>query len=519
MRVRGRGASGGLGVAALVVIGLAFAGAAWARPGGGESYSGGGGHGDGGGGGDGGLALELVFQLLRLCFYYPKIGLPLLAIVVGVLIYSAYRKAQNKDWDSGPPVPLARAASLEDLRRIDPEFSQVVFEDFAFRLFAAAHRARRSEAELAAVAPYVSEAARRALLARAPAGQAVGSVVVGAMRTIRLSLPEGADAAGADGPGPSAASPAGAAGAGQVRMVVEFEANVTTVPAAGAAAKTYFSVERWTFSRAADARSRPPDAKGFPCPVCGAPWQAAATGTQVCASCNTSVDNGRFDWTVEDVVLASIDERPPTLTEEVRERGTELPTYYQAGFDKRWLALLDSDPELRESAVLARLRLIFDQLNAAWSKGELREVRGLVSDGLYDSLQYWIEAYRASGLRNELVGMRITHTVVCKLVRDRYYDALTVRLWGTGKDFVVRTATGEVVRGSKHRDRAYSEYWTLIRAAGRKGAAHPVSTCGNCGAPLTVSMAGACEHCGAHLTRGEFDWVLSKIEQDDSYRG
>jgi hypothetical protein len=32
-------------------------------------------------------------------------------------------------------------------------------------------------------------------------------------------------------------------------------------------------------------------------------------------------------------------------------------------------------------------------------------------------------------------------------------------------------------------------------------------------------MAGACEHCGAHVTAGEFDWVLSKIEQDDTYRG
>jgi hypothetical protein len=32
-------------------------------------------------------------------------------------------------------------------------------------------------------------------------------------------------------------------------------------------------------------------------------------------------------------------------------------------------------------------------------------------------------------------------------------------------------------------------------------------------------MAGTCDHCGAHVTGGEFDWVLSKIEQDDSYRG
>jgi len=32
-------------------------------------------------------------------------------------------------------------------------------------------------------------------------------------------------------------------------------------------------------------------------------------------------------------------------------------------------------------------------------------------------------------------------------------------------------------------------------------------------------MAGACTYCGAHVTSGEFDWILSKIEQDDSYRG
>ena len=44
-------------------------------------------------------------------------------------------------------------------------------------------------------------------------------------------------------------------------------------------------------------------------------------------------------------------------------------------------------------------------------------------------------------------------------------------------------------------------------------------TCANCGAPLRVGMAGACEHCGVHVTGGEFDWVVSKIEQDDTYRG
>jgi hypothetical protein len=449
------------------------------------------------------VLLELVFHLLRLCIYYPKIGLPILAIVIGFVLYSSYKKAQNKDWDSGPPVQLERSIDLESLRRLDPEFSQVVFEDFAFRLFSAAHRARSSEAQLAAVAPYVMLAAQRALLARAPVGQAVSSVVIGAMRTFRVEIPE---------------QPIDVQGRPErVRIGLEFEANVTA--GAKGAERTYFSVESWLFGRAATARSRAAGGKGYPCPNCGAPWQASASGTQVCNSCGQSVDNGRFDWTVEQISLASIDERPPTLTEDVRERGTDLPTYHQAGFDSLWRSLLDSDPEVTEAAVMTRLRMIYDRLNDGWSRGDLADVRGLVSDGLYDYLQYWVNAYERQGLRNSLHDMRITHSDLCKLVRDHSYDALTIRIWGKGKDFVVRVAAGELVRGSKHRDRAYSEYWTFIRASGRRGPVAAEPKCGNCGAPLAVSMAGACEHCGAHLTQGEFDWVLSKIEQDDSYRG
>lgn len=515
-RRRAWAGAGGLLALGLLAVGLLGwgGGEALARPGGGDSYSGGGGHGSSGGGGDGGGALlELIFHLLRLCFYYPKIGLPLLAIVVGFILYSSYKKQQNKDWDSGPPVELARSIELEELRRLDPDFSQVVFEDFAFRLFSAAHRARASEADLAAVAPYVMAAAQRALLSRTP-GQPVTSVVVGAMRTFRVELPDQE----VDAQGRSE----------RVRIGLEFEANVTVGPSGPkGASRTYFSVESWLFGRAATARSRPPSAaKDFPCPNCGAPWRAKATGTQVCEYCGQSVANGRFDWTVENISLSSIDERPPTLTEDVRERGTDLPTYHQPGFDRRWRSLQEDDAAVTEDAVVARVKMIYARLNEAWSHGELGPVRGLVSDGLFDYLQYWVDAYRREGLSNQLRDMRITHSSLCKLVRDRSFDALTLRIWGKGKDFVVRNGTGsgggeagELVRGSKTRDRAYSEYWTLIRSAKRQGEVQAAATCGNCGAPLSVNMAGACESCGAHLTSGEFDWVLSKIEQDDSYRG
>ncbi|MEP6860762.1 MAG: TIM44-like domain-containing protein [Deltaproteobacteria bacterium] len=480
-----------IGTLAVFVV-CALCAIAAARPGGGDSFSGGGGHSSGGGGGGGAFViLELVWYLFQLVLYYPFIGVPLILGIIGWVAWSSYKQNKNKDWDSGPAATLSPAAPTTALRQIDPEFSPVVFEDFAFRLFSTAHRARASADQLATVAPYVSEGARTSLAQREPTATPVKQVIVGALRTIDTDIDDT-----------------------DVTLAVELEANVMT------AAHTYYSVERWWFKRAKAVHSKPPGvSRTFRCPNCGAPWQASASGTQVCASCNQVVDNGRFDWVVDSIELASQDERPPSLTKEVEERGTDLATYKSADRDAKWDALIAADPTLTEATFERRVQMIYDMLNKGWASNDLEVIRGFVTDGLFDYLQYWIEAYKREGLRNQLTDMRITKVDYAKVSRDKYYDAVTIRIWGTGKDFVVRGETGQVVRGSKRVDRAYSEYWTLIRSAGKRGAPKAEPTCGNCGAPLHVTQSGECEHCGAHVTGGEFDWVLSKIEQDDTYRG
>jgi len=68
--------------------------------------------------------------------------------------------------------------------------------------------------------------------------------------------------------------------------------------------------------------------------------------------------------------------------------------------------------------------------------------------------------------------------------------------------------------------RKWSEYWTFVRYCKAKPAAARADlNCPNCGAPLKVNAVGICEFCGGKITSGEFDWVLSKIEQDESYAG
>ncbi|MGH7338777.1 MAG: TIM44-like domain-containing protein, partial [Myxococcota bacterium] len=335
---------------------------------------------------------------------------------------------------------------LDKLHAVDPDFSPILFEDFAFRLYATCHEARHHDEILDGLAPYVTETARKQLAGRRPRGPVTG-IVVGAMRPYFATVPAPGD--------PGARAIVG----------LELEANYTVETQDGP--RTHYAIERWKLSRAATAHTRRKDlTKGFPCPNCGAPWEAKRThNVQRCPYCNEIVDNGRFDWQVVDIELVHTRDQPPTLTGEVPERGTDLPTYRAPDVDARWNELLAADPQLTEEAILDRLRMVYDELYAAWARNDLSTARPYLSDGLFDYLTYWIDAYRQQGLQNRLDRMHLTGTTIAKVHRDRWYDSITIRIWGAGKDYVVRGE--QLVRGSRNKDRAYSEYWTLIRSSER----------------------------------------------------
>jgi predicted lipid-binding transport protein (Tim44 family) len=505
-----------LGLAALAWL---LCAAAWARPGGGHSFSGPSHSSPHGHGGDGDGGFELVVLLLRLVFAYPKLAIPVLVIVV-VWWVRTQRGGRLESWEtphhahaSAPRPAAARAAERTDLgalRELDPDFSRVLFEDFAYRLYASVQRARGDAAALAALAPYLAEDVRAALLrgddpdrdgsrALGPAST-VSHVVVGALRIAGVSVPV-----------------AGAAAGEAVRIELGYEANLT-FSAAGADARTLYTRERWTLTRAPDARSKPPGSyERLGCPNCGAPFRAS--DNRRCAYCGEVVSDGRFNWMLHARRVLAEESRPPSLTANVAERGTDRPTVRASDHEARWRELVARDPAVNEAALQARINLIYRELNAAWSQRALDGVRALVSDGMFDYLQYWVQAYRAQGLENVLKDMRVRGLERAKVVSDRYFDALTVRVFASGIDFTRDVGSGQVRSGDTDHPRTYSEYWTLIRGAGVRGAARGDKNCPNCAAPLAVSMAGVCTHCNAHITAGEFDWVLSKIEQDEVYEG
>jgi predicted lipid-binding transport protein (Tim44 family) len=496
---------------AIVAVSVGAFTDALARVGGGQSYGGRGG-GGGNGGGVGALIYLLIRFLLWLTIEHPVIGIPIDILIIALVIVWFMRPSKpavavassapvlGTPATTGAQQPNTQAA-FNQLRRFDPNFSEIVFTDFCYALYGRAHDARgHGKGALDLLSPYLSEQARAALLLiNAPNLKAVQGIIVGAMQIM--------DVRGLNTP--------------MVGIAVEFEANYTEfTPREGdpRGEMSYYVREHWELERKRDVLSPTPEqAVSLHCPRCGAPLQKDTVGA--CAFCRTKIDSGEFQWYVRSIRTLSREAKGPLLTSEVPEVGTDYPTIMQPNFPAVRAAFEQNDPTFSWGDFQDRARLIFNELQAAWSSLNWERARPHETDNLFQMHRYWIEAYQRQGLRNLLDRCQITAMQPAKIKADAFYNAITLRIFAEGYDYTVDTS-GRVVSGSNRNLRRWSEYWTFIRNSKAKPvAARADLNCPNCGAPLKINATGICEFCGGKITSGEFDWVLSKIEQDESYSG
>jgi hypothetical protein len=458
---------------------------------------------------DGEAMAELIVVLASTAYRttrdYPMVMWPVWGFVaLGIGLKMRSMGSATDDWttsglirDAAEPARLPRV-ELETLRDVDPDFSLVLFEDFVSALFVRAHEAR-GKGRVADLGAWLSPTAQRSLTELSKSLATVEGIIVGSLRYMFVKGIKPAE--------------------DRIVVQIEIDANYTEVSDihAGGGSKAFWTCERWILSRSRDAHTPPPDRlRAFGCPNCGAALSSRNPG--VCSHCGRQIDPADFDWLVDTIHPRNRKPTPPALTGDTEETGTDLPTIVAPQAQERSQAITARDPGYTWPAFDARVRHIFTELQPAWSTLDLRRARPFMSDRLFQTWTFWIDAYRRAGLANISEQARVTNIALVRVVSDRAFDAITVRLWASNLDYTVDTA-GELKSGSRDTPRNYSEYWTLIRGHAAVGPPRTDNVCPQCGAPLSFSMGGDCDHCGAHVTAGEFDWVLSRVEQDDAYQG
>jgi predicted lipid-binding transport protein (Tim44 family) len=491
--------------AAAIVASAAAWAPALARVGGGGGYSGGGG--ESGGGGGAGLVFVLIRLLLWLVIREPIIGIPLVIVVIIVVARMAKNGGLRFDVGEGPttfttaspggawtaPALRRGPANLTPVRSTDPFFSEPLFVDFAQLVYARAQE-MRSTGRREPLAPWMAAEAIDKLFADRVNLESVAEVIFGATKIVQAAT---------DG--------------GFVLLDVAFEANLTEVRRGQSA--QILCDERWTFRRKVGARSPGPERmRALGCPGCGSTAEPKTDGT--CPSCGAPRRGGLAQWEVSGIPYAN---RRPLSAPELPaaggvEAGTELPLVYDPRLASMKRAFEGKHPDHSWPDFDRRVREAFLAMQKAWTTQKWNDARPFETDALYQTHRFWLERYRAFGLVNHVDDVVVQRVVVVKIDSDAFYEAVTVRIFASARDWT-EDKNGNVVSGNKGRPTIFSEYWTLLRAIGGAASAAP-RTCPACAAPLeSAGQVAVCPYCGSKLDLGTFDWVVSRIEQDDAYSG
>jgi predicted lipid-binding transport protein (Tim44 family) len=495
-------ALGALALLAALVFSLIPADLAWARVGGGQTFSTG--NSGGGGGGGGGIDGDIFLFLLWLALNYPEVGIPTFIIAVLVIVARGWMKGgrpapRHVHFDPWTD-PMHGHGSDQDgialLRSADPGFSMPVLLDYLQLV----HR-RATEAAVSrrwdALTPFVSVHARERLNEQHQDITAVTEVVVGAVSVVGAQRESD-----------------------RFLLDVRYHGTRLERHTNGSERRVYVE-ESWRFVRKVTATTAAPDqVTRMGCPSCGSAIDTDLSGA--CRACGTPIVDGLLQWRAEDAQLyarRTVDAPKVGPSEGGAEPSYHMPTRQAPDLSRHWREFRARHPGFDPQAFQARTQGIFLALQHAWSEGRWADARPYVTDTLYQTLRFMVEQYEQHGLRNRQTDIALLKQEIVKVEIDAWYEAITVRVYGTSKDWV-EGPNGKIVGGNPKADRKFSEYWTFLRAIGSGDTLHDPTQCPSCGAPLDrISQAGVCGYCESKITSGQFDWVLSRIDQPQVYRG
>ena len=533
----GSGFSGGGGGGG----GGGFSGGGGGFSGGGGGFSGGGGSGGGGGGGLLMLfILPIIFAVGVLNNFYTRKKARIRKIVVGFIFFFVsifaefavlgmgftlmtfviviviviikiaieYSKESSKQTFKSYPSFSYRTKSvqkideeIEALKQRDSNFSKVLFLDFVSSLFHKYYH-WQGTSELNNLMPYMPKADIDS--AKKNINKKFSEIVIGVMEIKDIYQENGND-----------------------KIIIEMETNYTMTRTDLNQSYRYISSIRWLFSRDASLQSKEPEHfDELECPNCGAP--ADVTDVGECKHCKTIVEAGKMQWAVEKkYVLKTSHHQTGSLAYYAAEqkRLKFLDRYLTLWIFLAMLIgvvsgylfprIVDFWNYFTEDVVKPIFIAIYD----AWENQTWMDVRHVTSDRLWESNNFWIEAYKNQGLFNRLKHLEVSNIILARVDLDKFYESITVRIYASCYDFV-EDKNGVLKGGNNKYARQFSEYWTLIRRRGLEDKKIDLQNCPNCGAPKDkMGQAGICGYCGTKVTTGNFSWVLAIITQDEVYNG
>ncbi len=182
------------------------------------------------------------------------------------------------------------------------------------------------------------------------------------------------------------------------------------------------------------------------------------------------------------------------------------------------------DPSFSSDRFLSWVSKIDNEIQSAWSRGDMAPVRNYLSDGLYRRFATQLAVMKYQNVRNPVADHRVVNCSVHAVAHDDHFDTIHVAIEAEARDVEVPASMLDeeaMARAAKAPMERYTEIWSFLRKPGARTLSDKgfnQGTCPNCGAPLENTQSTKCEYCQALVNSGDYDWVLAEITQTVEWR-
>ena len=179
------------------------------------------------------------------------------------------------------------------------------------------------------------------------------------------------------------------------------------------------------------------------------------------------------------------------------------------------------DPMFDEDRFLSQVKLVYLQLQSAWTEKDWNSVRNLESTSLYEQHLTQLQEHIRAKTTNVLERVCVEDSKIKDFIENpEGNDRIEVILSSTMRDYIRNDETGRVIEGDPTKDLFTVYRMVLLREHGAqteiiKNSEVVSDHCPNCGAPLTIDSIDKCEYCQASLKHNPKDWVLDVYEVVD----
>lgn len=178
-----------------------------------------------------------------------------------------------------------------------------------------------------------------------------------------------------------------------------------------------------------------------------------------------------------------------------------------------------TDKDLPEGLTIQKIQSSFMNVQTAWQKKDLKDIRSWISDGVYQRYAVQFNIMNKLSQVNNLSNINISNISVLSTSQQGEYTTADVAISFEMDDYFV-SEKYPVFNQSYDGDYG-REIWTYIKRSDAKSTndLYNSDNCPSCGAPLEIKMGeiSRCGHCNTLTNNASFDWVLSEITQEEDY--